>query len=44
MIENVIQIKRGIIINANASAKNMIHVKKIILGVLLNVVVKMKNT
>ena len=44
MIQNVIKIKGGIIINVSASAKNIIHVKKIILGVLLNVVVTMKNT
>ena len=41
MEENVIQIKSGIMINADASVKNIIHVKKIIFGILLHVVAKM---
>ena len=41
MVENVIQIKSGIMINVNASAKKIIYVKKIIFGILLCVVAKM---
>ena len=44
MEENVIQVKSGIMINSAASAKNIIYVKEIIFGKLLNVVVKMVNT
>ena len=40
MKENVIHIKSGIIIKANASVKNIIYVKKIVFGT-LHVVVKM---
>ena len=43
MVENVIQIKSGIMINVNASAKKVIYVKKIIFGILLCVVAKMVN-
>ena len=42
MVENVIQIKSGIMINVDASAKN-IYVKKIILGIILHAVAKMVN-
>ena len=38
MAENVIQIKSGITINVDASAKNIIFIKKIIFGILLLVV------
>ena len=34
MVENVIQIKSGITINIDASAKYITHVKKIIFGIL----------
>ena len=44
MVESVIQIKSGITINLDASAKNIIYVKKIIFGILLHAVVKMVNT
>ena len=37
MVENVIQIKSGITVNVDASAKNIIYVKKIIFGILLHV-------
>ena len=40
--ENVIQINGGIMINVDASIKN-IRVKKIVFGILLYVVVKMEN-
>ena len=40
---NVIQIKSGIMINSAASVKNIIYVKEIIFGNLLNAVVKMVN-
>ena len=43
MEENGIQIKSGIIINIDASAKNIIYVKNIIFGILLHVVAKMEN-
>ena len=40
MVENVIQIKKGIIINFDVSVKN-IYAKKIIFGIQLHVVAKM---
>ena len=43
MIESVIQIKSGIMINVDASPKNIIHVKKVIFGILLHAVAKMVN-
>ena len=43
MEENVIQINGGITINVDASVKNIIYVKKIILGILLHIVVKTEN-
>ena len=43
MVENVIQIKSGIMINFDASVKNIIYVKKIIFRILLDVVAKMVN-
>ena len=43
MEEAVIQIKSGITINVDTSVKNIKHVKKIIFGVLLYVIVKMEN-
>ena len=43
MEENVIQTKSGKMINADASVKNVIYVKKITFGILLHVVVKMKS-
>ena len=42
MERNVIQIKSGIVTNADASVKN-IYAKKNILGILLHVVEKMVN-
>ena len=42
MEQNVIQIKGGIMINVDASIKN-IYVKKNMLGILVNVFVKAKN-
>ena len=41
MEQNVIQIKSEMMINVNSGAKNIIYVKKIIFGILLDVVVKM---
>ena len=41
--ENVIQIKIGIMINADVSVKNIIYVKKIIFGILPHVVAKIVN-
>ena len=43
MEENVIQTKSGKMINVDTSVKNVIYVKKIIFGILLHVVVKMKS-
>ena len=43
MEQNLIQISGGIMINVNVSVKNTIHVKKIILGILLHVIVKIEN-
>ena len=43
MEENVIQIKSGITINVTESAKDIIYMKKVIFGILLHVVAKMKN-
>ena len=43
MKENVTQINGGIMINVGVSVKNVMYVKKIILGILLHVVVKMEN-
>ena len=40
---NVIQVKGGIMINVNKSAKNIIYVKKIMFGILLHIVAKMAN-
>ena len=44
MVESVIQMKSGIMINANASAKNIAYVKKFIFGILLHVVAKIVST
>ena len=41
--ENVTQINAGITINVDVSVKNVMHVKKIIFGMLIHVVVKMEN-
>ena len=43
MDENVIQIKSEIMINVDASVKNIIYMKKVIFGTLLHVVAKMVN-
>ena len=43
MVENVIHIKSGIMINVDMSVRNIINVKKIIFGILLHVVSKMVN-
>ena len=44
MEENAVQIKSGKMLNVDASAKNIIYVKKIIFGIFLLVVAKIKNT
>ena len=41
MVESVIQIKNGITINVDTSAKNITYVKKVIFGILLHVLTKM---
>ena len=46
MVENVTQIKIGIMINVNVSVKikkNIMRAKKIIFQILLHVIVKMTN-
>ena len=43
MVESVIQIQSGIMINVDTNAKNIIYVKKIIFGILQHVVLKMGN-
>ena len=43
MVESVIQIKFGITMNVDVSAKNITSVKKIIFGILLHEVVKLGN-
>ena len=43
IVENVIQIKSGIMANFGASVKNIIYVKKIIVEILLHVVAKIVN-
>ena len=44
MVENVIQIKSGITINIDVSAKKIIYMKKILFGILLHVVTNIVNT
>ena len=43
MEENAIQNNGGIRVNVDVSVKNVMYVKKIMFGILLNVVVKMEN-
>ena len=43
MVENVVYIKSGIMINVDASAKNIINAKEITFGIMLHVVAKMVN-
>ena len=43
MAENIIQINGGVTINVDVSVKNVMHLKNIIFGILLHVVVKMEN-
>ena len=43
MEQNVSQINGRITRNVNVSVKNIIYVKKIMFGILLHVIVKMKN-
>ena len=43
MEDNVIQINGGLTINVDVSVKNILYVKKIILGIVLHVVAKMVN-
>ena len=40
LVQHVIQIKSEIIINVNASVKSIAHAKKIIVGILAHVFVK----
>ena len=42
MEENVIQINGEVMINVDVNVENVMYVKKIIFGILLHVVVKMK--
>ena len=43
MEENVTQINDGIMINVDVSVKNIMDMKKIMLGIILHVIVKMEN-
>ena len=43
MEENIIQINGGITINVNVSVRSVMYVKKITLGILLHVIVKIEN-
>ena len=43
MKENVIKVNDAIAINVDVSVKKVMHVKKIVFGILLHVFVKMKN-
>ena len=43
VIKNVIKVKIGIMINADVSVRNTIYVKKILFGILPNVIMKMVN-
>ena len=44
LIEKIVsQINGGIMINDSVTVKNVMYVKKIMFGILLNVVVKMEN-
>ena len=42
MEENMIQINGGIMINVDVNVKNVMYVKKIMFGILLQVIVKWK--
>ena len=43
MEKNIIQINEGIAINVHNRVKNVVNVKKIVFGILLNVVAEMEN-
>ena len=43
MEQNLIQIIGRVMINVDASVKNIIYVKKFMFGILLHVIVKMEN-
>ena len=43
MEQNLIQIIGRVMINVDASVKNIIYVKKIMFGILLHVIAKMEN-
>ena len=43
IVEDITQIKSGIVVNIDVSLRNIKYVKKIILAILLYVVVKMVN-
>ena len=43
MGEIVIQINGGIMVNVDVSVKNVMYMKKIMLGILLHVILKMEN-
>ena len=43
MEKNVIQINGRITVNVDVTVKNVIYVKKIMFGILLHVIVKMKD-
>ena len=43
MEEVTTQVNGGIVINVDVSVKNVMYVKKIMLGILLHVIIKMEN-
>ena len=43
MEENIIEINGGIMINIDVTVKNVMYMKKNILGILLHVIVQMEN-
>ena len=43
MEKNAIQIDEGMMVNANANVKQVVYLKKIMCGILIHVIVKIKN-
>ena len=43
MEENISEINGGVIINVDASVRNIMYVKKIMFGILLHITMKMEN-
>ena len=43
IVQQVIEIKNGIMINVNVSVKSTVHVKKVLVGILAQVFVRIVN-